>query len=389
MSGFLPLVQPDPQDPAHEEEVPEKVAEEEQTDSDLPWSLGSSEDGGTALLHSADTLEYPNGSRPLATEGSAIEMVTLPMAAKPETPPGDGGVADGDLWPREGGPPVGAVPPAFNPRVRVVGPPTEDEEQPPPEAGKGPDSGAEGSAGQPFLMTRSGRGSWPGPQGYPPPGAEWPDSGEEAQGVKRPPCARCARPNLKATAALAGALLVYPCFLYGAYIFLPFDVPLMPDLSARMTYTLRCGVFTTVPIVMGIIMYGLARCCSASIELPGPRREMVDVHHCFVTDSIHLFVLFFINLIVLSTYIPQELLKLLPLLAAFFALARLIYWVAYAMSSTFRGFGYGLTFFPIVGLLVANLCYMFVLGPDKMFATSASGPEGQEEASGPRQRFWG
>ncbi|XP_041037484.1 transmembrane protein 79-like [Carcharodon carcharias] len=139
----------------------------------------------------------------------------------------------------------------------------------------------------------------------------------------------------------------------------------------------------------GIIVYSLARCCSASSESLGPGRELVDVHRGFVTDSIHLFVLFYANLIVLSTHLPQEMLKLLPLLAAFFALARLIYWGTSAMSSTFRGFGYGLTFFPIVGLLVANLCYMFVLGPDKMFATSASGSEGQEEASGPRQRFWG
>ncbi|XP_041037485.1 transmembrane protein 79-like [Carcharodon carcharias] len=143
------------------------------------------------------------------------------------------------------------------------------------------------------------------------------------------------------------------------------------------------------PTPTGIIVYSLARCCSACSESLGPGRELVDVHRGFVTDSIHLFVLFYANLIVLSTHLPQEMLKLLPLLAAFFALARLIYWGTSAMSSTFRGFGYGLTFFPIVGLLVANLCYMFVLGPDKMFATSASGSEGQEEASGPRQRFWG
>ncbi|XP_041037573.1 transmembrane protein 79-like [Carcharodon carcharias] len=379
MSGFLPLVQADPQHPTHEEEVLENVSEEERPDSDRPRSLGSTEDGGATLLHSTDMLEYPNGSQPLATEGSAIEMVPSPLAANPETPRADGGVAAGDLWPKE-----------VNPRVQVVGPPTKGEERPSPEAGEGPDSGAEVSSRRPFLMPHSGQGSWPAPRGYPPAGAEWPDSEEEeAQGAKRPPCARCTRPNLKATAALSGALLVYPCFLYGAYIFLPFDVPLMPALSTRVIYTLRCGVFTTVPIVMGIIVYSLARCCSACSESLGPGRELVDVHRGFVTDSIHLFVLFYANLIVLSTHLPQEMLKLLPLLAAFFALARLIYWGTSAMSSTFRGFGYGLTFFPIVGLLVANLCYMFVLGPDKMFATSASGSEGQEEASGPRQRFWG
>uniref|UniRef100_UPI00398E5A82 transmembrane protein 79-like n=1 Tax=Pristiophorus japonicus TaxID=55135 RepID=UPI00398E5A82 len=241
---------------------------------------------------------------------------------------------------------------------------------------------------RPFPLARptSRRGRTPAGS-RPPAGEGWPDSDEEApRGPRTPP--RCTRDNLKAAAALAGSVVVYPCFLYGAYVFLPFDVPLLPNLHARTVYTLRCSVFATVPILMGIVVYGLARLCSSSVDPFGQRKEEVEIHLRFVTDSIHLFVLFFINLVVLSTYLPQEVLKLLPLLTAFFALARLIYWLTFTISSTFRGFGYGLTFFPILGLLVCNLCYMFILAPDKMFATSVSVTQ-EEQASSSRQRFWG
>ncbi|XP_055487208.1 transmembrane protein 79-like [Leucoraja erinacea] len=250
--------------------------------------------------------------------------------------------------------------------------------------------GEEGVSAHPELQPCLG-GHW---RDSPPPGSRDRDRDEETgsrgsgEGRGRS-CCRCSRENLKATAALAAALLVYPLFLYGAYVFLPFDVPLMPDLSARLVYTLRCSVFATVPVIMGIIVYGLARLCSSSLDPFGKRKEEVEIHLRFVTDSIHLFVLFLINLLVVATYLPPELLKLLPLLTAGFSLARLIYWVTFAISSTFRGFGYGLSFFPILGLLVCNLSYMFVLAPDQMFATGTGDWEEETEAAAPRQRFWG
>lgn len=66
------------------------------------------------------------------------------------------------------------------------------------------------------------------------------------------PCARdCGIDNLKAVASVAGALLLCPCLIYGAYIFLPFDAPLLPTISTRLVYTLRCAAFATFPIVLG------------------------------------------------------------------------------------------------------------------------------------------
>ncbi|XP_048476373.1 transmembrane protein 79-like isoform X2 [Rhincodon typus] len=358
MSGTLPV----PQNARDEDSASERGSKEEDESAGSPGTL---ERGDAPLLHTSDTLEYPGGGRFPVAEETGLEMKALRQASAAEgaqAPPvaaEKGPGPESEVW---------VPPPAVDPTVRVVVARTLSKE----------------SERQAFLTGHC-----------PLPDSEWPGANGEEEGSyggdmgKRPCCPRCSRPNLKATASLAGAVLVYPCFLYGAYVFLPFDVPIMPDISARLMYTLRCGVFATVPIIMGIIVYGLARCCSSAVDPFGPRREEVEIHLRFVTDSIHLFVLFFVNLMVLSTYLPQEVLKLLPLLTAFFALARLIYWVTFTISSSFRGFGYGLTFFPILGLVVVNLCYMFVLAPDKMFATSPSELEEKDAGSSTRQRFWG
>lgn len=79
-----------------------------------------------------------------------------------------------------------------------------------------------------------------------------------AEAVVRPPgracggCSSCGgHEGLRAVASVAAALVLFPCLLYGAYAFLPFDAPRLPTMSSRLVYTLRCGVFATFPIVLG------------------------------------------------------------------------------------------------------------------------------------------
>lgn len=62
------------------------------------------------------------------------------------------------------------------------------------------------------------------------------------------------------------------------------------------------------------------------------------------------------------------------------------------MGRSFRGFGFGLTFLPLLTMLLWNLYSMFVLEPQDLFAT-ADGPEGPLEkkpgATVPKARYWG
>uniref|UniRef100_A0A8C3SU34 Transmembrane protein 79 n=1 Tax=Chelydra serpentina TaxID=8475 RepID=A0A8C3SU34_CHESE len=207
-------------------------------------------------------------------------------------------------------------------------------------------------------------------------------------------CQDCSSANLKAVASMIGAMIIFPCFVYGAYVFLPFDAPLMPTMSARLVYTLRCGVFGTFPIILGLIVYGVSRLCFSSVQPFGELRREVEIHRRYVSQSVYLFILYFFNIAVLATYLPQEALKLIPLLTGLFAISRLLYWLAYAMGRSFRGFGFGLTFLPLLTMLLWNLYSMFILEPDNMFATAGNGnqdapAEKQSRAAAPKPRYWG
>ncbi|PNI30169.1 TMEM79 isoform 4 [Pan troglodytes] len=234
-----------------------------------------------------------------------------------------------------------------------------------------------------------------------PPRVIHPDPTERkwAEAVVRPPgcscggCGSCGdREWLRAVASVGAALILFPCLLYGAYAFLPFDVPRLPTMSSRLIYTLRCGVFATFPIVLGILVYGLSLLCFSALRPFGEPRREVEIHRRYVAQSVQLFILYFFNLAVLSTYLPQDTLKLLPLLTGLFAVSRLIYWLTFAVGRSFRGFGYGLTFLPLLSMLMWNLYYMFVVEPERMLTATESRldyPDHARSASDYRPRPWG
>ncbi|XP_068030972.1 transmembrane protein 79 [Anomalospiza imberbis] len=206
----------------------------------------------------------------------------------------------------------------------------------------------------------------------------------------RCPCARdCGTDNLKAVASVAGALLLCPCLIYGAYIFLPFDAPLLPTVSARLVYTLRCAAFATFPIMLGMIVSGISRLCSSALEPFGELHREVEIHRTYVSQSVHLFILYFFNMAVLATYLPQELLKLIPLLTGLFAISRLIFWMSYAIGRSFRAFGFSMTFLPLLAMLLWNLYGMFVLEPENLLSVAAPTPEGHSKESRAKLRHWG
>lgn len=220
--------------------------------------------------------------------------------------------------------------------------------------------------------------------------------GFERQAAKLPaegprcPCAEvCSTAALKAVASVVGALFLCPCLIYGAYVFLPFDAPLLPTISTRLVYTLRCAAFATVPIVLGMIISGISRLCSTALEPFGKLQREVEIHRTYVSQSVHLFILYFFNMAVLATYLQQELLKLIPLLTGLFAISRLTYWLSYAFGRSFRAFGFAMTFLPLVAMLLWNLYSMFVLEPENLLAMATAKPEESSQQSRARLRYWG
>ncbi|KAM3858152.1 uncharacterized protein ACN63O_017707 [Diretmus argenteus] len=194
--------------------------------------------------------------------------------------------------------------------------------------------------------------------------------------------------RLRLILGMAAAAVLFPLLVWGGYVLLPFDAPLLESAPLRLVYTLRCSFFAVVPILLGVVVQGVAR-LRYSVMAPLYRGNLesreVAVHWHFVHESLALFLFFFLQLAVMATYIDQDLLKLVPLLSIVFVFGRLIYWVCLSLGSSVRALGFGLSFLPVLAMLGANLYYVCSsLGEGAVFDVAPP-----TTAPPPRQRFWG
>ncbi|XP_055514910.1 uncharacterized protein LOC129711343 [Leucoraja erinacea] len=200
-------------------------------------------------------------------------------------------------------------------------------------------------------------------------------------------CHCCSAPHVKAISSVFVALLFIPWILYGLYVFVPFEPPPCPDLTSRMTYTLRCNIIAITPVLLGVVVGSLSRLCSTAIDPLDTNVRAVLIHQRYVGNSIEQFIIYFINMAVMATYLHQEHMKIIPILSGLFAVARLLYWITAGLSSAYRGFGFGLTFFPTLAMLAYNCYCMYELGLDHYFIPAENG--GPTRAPAPRLRWWG
>ncbi|XP_077576468.1 transmembrane protein 79-like [Stigmatopora nigra] len=180
--------------------------------------------------------------------------------------------------------------------------------------------------------------------------SDWPAKGGRG-------CAH--RDLLKAGVSLVTAALFFPFLVWGGFVFLPFDAPVLRGAPLRMLYAMRCSVFAAAPVVSGWLAMGVAR-----LRLrppPGGTEEERDggkelnFHGRYSGESAGLFLMYLSQLAVTAVYLRQEQLKLVPLLALLFALGRFGYWAAAARGSSVRVFGMGLSFLPTLTLATVNL----------------------------------
>uniref|UniRef100_A0A3Q1IBJ3 Uncharacterized protein n=2 Tax=Anabas testudineus TaxID=64144 RepID=A0A3Q1IBJ3_ANATE len=194
--------------------------------------------------------------------------------------------------------------------------------------------------------------------------------------------------KLKLALAMVAAGLLFPLLVWGGYTFLPFDSPLLDSPPLRVLYTLRCAFFATIPLLLGVLVQGVARLHYSTLSplyQSKPGNRQVTVHWHYINESLGLFLFYFLQLAVMATYISQDLVKLVPLLTIIFVFGRLIYWLCLALNSSIRGLGYGFSFFPILAMLGVNLYYVCSsVGEGSIFDVAPP-----TTAPPPRQRWWG
>ncbi|XP_072244770.1 uncharacterized protein [Leuresthes tenuis] len=174
-------------------------------------------------------------------------------------------------------------------------------------------------------------------------------------------CKCCQRGRVPAFLSVLASLLCAAGILYALYFYIPIRPPDCPDVTSRILFTLCCCVVAALPILLAMLTGAACQFCAGSLNLQEsfPRRQTLQ--QLFVTASLEQFLLYVLNLIIMAALLPQGQLKLVPILVAMFIFGRLVYWLCLNTCSSWRGFGSGLTVFPLLAMVALNLFLMYTL----------------------------
>lgn len=178
---------------------------------------------------------------------------------------------------------------------------------------------------------------------------------------RRCPCRCCQSGRVPAFFSVLASLLCAAGILYALYFYVPIKPPDCPDITSRIVFTFGCCVVAATPILLAMLVGAACQFCTDSFELlePVPRRWAVQ--QLFVTSSLEQLLLYILNLVVMAALLPQDQLKLVPILVLMFIFGRIVYWVSLNTCSSWRGFGSGLTIFPLLAMVALNLFLMYIL----------------------------
>ncbi len=119
-----------------------------------------------------------------------------------------------------------------------------------------------------------------------------------------------------------------------------------PQLGDRLAYAAQWYV---LPVLLLIVMYFVvsAKRFNSDLGRDGSARDQgVNIHSRIMQNTHEQTTIFVLLNLALSTVLPAESLKLVPVLVVLFIVARIIYWAGYVRNPMYRTFGMIGTMYP-------------------------------------------
>jgi uncharacterized MAPEG superfamily protein len=125
------------------------------------------------------------------------------------------------------------------------------------------------------------------------------------------------------------------------------------NLGDRLGLVIKDAVFAILPGVIGICIVAAQRMDPKMwVGRMAKPNSSLDINTRFILNTFEQFAAYFVANAGLSLYCPAEEARSLILLTALFLLGRLLFWIGYHRNPYLRAFGFGVTFYPTVGVYI-------------------------------------
>jgi MAPEG family protein len=123
------------------------------------------------------------------------------------------------------------------------------------------------------------------------------------------------------------------------------------SVSDRLELMIECSILAISPAVLAIAIVAAQRLNPDMWVGQRPKpNSALDVNTRFVLNTVEQFILFVVGLAGIALYAPLSEANSIPVLTSLFLMGRLLFWIGYHKNPYLRAFGFGLTFYPTVGV---------------------------------------
>ncbi len=127
--------------------------------------------------------------------------------------------------------------------------------------------------------------------------------------------------------------------------------PLSWTVADRLELMIKCSIFSVLPAIAAIAIVAAQRLNPDMwVGQKVKPNSALDVNTRFILNTLEQFILFLIGLAGIAMYAPHTEAHSIPVLTALFLLGRMLFWVGYHKNPYLRAFGFGVTFYPTVGV---------------------------------------
>jgi len=130
----------------------------------------------------------------------------------------------------------------------------------------------------------------------------------------------------------------------------------------RLAFTLRHQIPGVLAVTASIAHVSLIRCFTHAINPLSGNEHLIERANNILINTVEQFILNIFNVLILSTYLPESQLKLIPLLSVTFFVGRIAFLAGYLRAPVYRTVGFQLTFLPTLVCIVYNIYFALTLG---------------------------
>jgi uncharacterized MAPEG superfamily protein len=147
-------------------------------------------------------------------------------------------------------------------------------------------------------------------------------------------------------------------FILGVYFLVPFSIPTLESAGDRVAFALSWEPVAAFALVLGVLRVVQGRFMSPA-RLDGAPPEAADVRleidRRYMQNTLEQLVLAVIAQLALATQLAGDQLRLIPILATWFLIARVAFLIGYQRDPLARGFGWAATWLPTLSVLLYDV----------------------------------